>query len=231
MEGASGRTLELPKAKERFCFVNRLNLTVLTGRHARDLAELLENIKTVPGSVIYHHTHRFIQQHQLLYPSAPNDFAFWVTNILQENILGEQLAAIDVVQFSTIRALQDKIVATIESYLDKNPAIRTAPAGEEFNFMRSITFLLPTDYSANDLQEFYNVLEKISVDSLYFHMFEARLRLGKIANDFSLWLESSLNEKQLANAIAALDPYTHTLEGLRRAVRRLVYKRLHPGAC
>lgn len=218
--------VELPRAKEPFNFTSRLNLTVLTGRQARDLAELLENIKIAPGSVIYHHTHRFIQQHQTLSPEPPNDFAFWVTNVLQENILGERLAAIDVIQFPTIRSLQRKLITTIEDYLNHNPDLRAAPPGEEFNFMRSITFVLPTPYCARNLAEFADALSKISVHSMYFHIFESRLRLGKVSNDFSLWLESSLGEDKLARKIATMDPYTSTLEGLRQNILRMIKKRI-----
>ena len=38
-------------------------------------------------------------QHQYLSPEPPNDFAYWVSNVLQEDRLGEQLAAIDLIQF------------------------------------------------------------------------------------------------------------------------------------
>jgi hypothetical protein len=218
--------IELPRANETFCFTSRLNLPVLTGRQARDLAELLENIKTASGAVIYHHTHRFLQQHQTLSPEPPNDFAFWVSNILQETVLGEQLASIDVIQFPTIRALQKKIISTIETYMNSHPDFRVAPPGEEFNFMRSITFTIPTPYTANTLTEFLDSLQKVSVNSLYFHMFEARLRIGKPTNDFSLWLENSLGESKLGKEIAAMDPYTNTLEGLRKRISRLIINRL-----
>src|SRR6185369_4041255 len=76
-----------------FRFWTRLTLTTITGRRARDLAELAEHLRTVPGSVVFNHTHHFLVQHQSLSPEPPNDFAFWVTNVLQEDQLGERLAA------------------------------------------------------------------------------------------------------------------------------------------
>jgi len=39
-----------------FRFSTTLNLTLLTNRRAHDLAELLEHLRAVPGSVIYYHT-------------------------------------------------------------------------------------------------------------------------------------------------------------------------------
>ena len=226
MSDTSTITIDLPKAKETFYFSSRLNLTVLTGKQARDLAEFRENIHDAPGSVIYYHTHHFIQQHLFISPEPPNDFAYWVTNVLQESMLGERLAAIDVVQYPTIRSVQGKIIGTIDDYMERNPNIRSAPSGEEFNFMRAITFIIPTPYRADNLAEFRDSLKRISIYSLYFHIFEARLRLGRETNDFSSWLESSLGETGLARAIAALDPYTHTLEGLRETIYQAVSKRL-----
>ena len=77
----------LPRAQESFRFHSRLSLTVLTGIKAKDLGELLDHIRIVPESVIYQHTHRFLQQHQHLTPEPPNDFAYWVTHILNDEEL------------------------------------------------------------------------------------------------------------------------------------------------
>jgi hypothetical protein len=45
-------------------------------------------------------------------------------------------------------------------------------------------------------------------------------------NDFSNWLTVALGETALADKIQRLDPYTHTLEGLRRRIMTLVSKRI-----
>ena len=51
----------LKKAKQSFRFYTRLHLSELTGLRASTLSQLLELIKKVPGSSIYHHTHRFFR--------------------------------------------------------------------------------------------------------------------------------------------------------------------------
>src|SRR5581483_4547541 len=114
-----------------FRFFTRLTLTRLTGWRAADLAEMLEHLRKAPGSVVFHHTHHFLVQHQHLSPEPPNDFAFWVTNVLQEDQLGERLAAIDTIQFPSLHELRDRIIAVIEEYLETRQALRTAPQGEE----------------------------------------------------------------------------------------------------
>ncbi len=218
----------ITKAKEQFRFFTRLHLSELTGLKAVTLVQLLEMIKKVPGSCIYHHTHRFLQQHQYLSPEPPNDFAYWVTEVLGESELGESLSSIDTVQYFTIRSLREKIVATIEDYLKDNPLakLKFARSGEKFHFIKSVSFKLSTDYVANDLLEFTEILKKITIDSVYFHIFESRLRLERQTNDFSNWIETSIGDKKLADKISSLDPYTHTLEDLRKKIIQIIGRKM-----
>jgi hypothetical protein len=219
---------EAIKAKEPFRFYTRWHLSELLGIKASNLGQLLEHIKNVPGSCIYHHTHRFLQQHQYLSPEPPNDFAYWVRGVLGDDELGERLASIDTIQYKTIRSLREKIVETIEEYLKDNPRanLRFAREDEQFHFIKSVSFIAPTNDTAIDLREFAEALKKVTIDSIYFHIFEAHLRLEKGTNDFSNWLETSLQEKGLAEKIARLDPYTYTLDGLRKTILKIVEKRL-----
>ena len=219
---------ELVKAKEPFRFYTRLHLSELTGFRAFNLAQLLELIKEVPGSCIYHHTHRFLQQHQYLSPEPPNDFAFWVNDVLSEDELGERLASIDTIQFPNIRSLREEIAKTIEEYLALHPSakLKFAREGEEFHFIKSVSFILPTNYLASDLKEFAEVLKKITIDSIYFHIFEARLRHEKKTNDFSYWFENSLGNKKIAGKISKLDPYTYTMKDLRDTISAIIGKEI-----
>ncbi|MFA5088639.1 MAG: DUF5752 family protein, partial [Candidatus Omnitrophota bacterium] len=157
---------QLVRAKEAFRFDTRMHLSELTGLRATTLGELVDLIKAVPGSCIYYHTHRFLQQHQYLSPEPPNDFAYWVNEVLSEDELGERLASIDIVQYSTIRQLREKIIDTIETYLEKNKSaqMKFARSGEEFHFIKSVSFVLPTHYLAYDLKEFADILRKITID-------------------------------------------------------------------
>jgi len=218
----------LIKAIEPFRFYTRLHLSELTGLRASNLSQLLSMTKQVPGACIYHHTHRFLQQHQYLSPEPPNDFAYWVSKVLGEDELGEKLASIDTIQFSTVRKLRDKIIATIEDYLKSNMSakLKFAGEGEEFHFIKSVSFVLLTNYIAYDLGEFVDIVKNITIDAIYFHIFESRLRLEKKTNDFSNWIETSIGDKKLADKISRLDPYTHTLEDLRKTIIKIVEQKL-----
>jgi hypothetical protein len=204
--------------EQTFYFHTRLNLVELLGKKARNLEELLEGLREVPDSSIYYHTHRFLQQHHYLSPEPPNDFAFWVTNSLGLDRVGEMLASVDTVRFRSIKGLREKFLEILEPIvLAHNYRSVECQEGEEFHFMSCRTFVLPTPYQARNLKEFRDVLRKVSINSIYFHIFEARLRLERGDNDFSYWFEG-IGQKELAEEISRLDPYTITLEGLRNKI-------------
>jgi hypothetical protein len=213
---------------EPFYFFTRLHLIELVGRRAKNIAELLQGIRQAAAPSIYHHTHRFLQQHHYLSPEPPNDFAFWVEHSLGLDKLAERLASVDTVKFRRIEDLQNRFIEILESYLGpSSTCVTDAPEGEEFHFLSCRTFILATPYVAHDLREFRRCLEEASVSSIYFHVFEARLRLERGENDFSRWLDE-LGEKELARQITRLDPYTITLEGLRRKLINLVDSHVKP---
>ncbi|MFA5275658.1 MAG: DUF5752 family protein [Candidatus Omnitrophota bacterium] len=219
---------ELIKAKEPFRFYTRLHLTELTGLRACNLSQLSGLLKEAPDSCVYYHTHRFLQQYQYLFPGPPNDFAYWVSEILGEDKLGERLSSIDIIQFSSLGELREKFVTTIEDYLNDFPVAKLKFCGEEevFHFMKSVSFVIPTNFTASNLVEFREVLNKITLESIYFHIFEARLRFKKPTNDFSHWIDTSLGDKELAGSISKLDPYAYTLNDLRIALVHLVENRI-----
>ncbi len=208
----------LKKAIAPFHFNTRLHLRELTGIKACNLTELYTILKEVPDSVVYYHVHHFLEEHLYLTPEPTNDFAIWVNSTLGDDILSEQLASIDTFAFPNIGTVKQRFIDTIEDYLRNNPDSRRCPEGEEFHFIRSISFILPTSYVAHDLREFVEILRKVTIDSVYFHVFESRLRLQKGTNDFSIWISDSLGEKELADKIASIDPYVYTLENLRNRI-------------
>jgi hypothetical protein len=105
----------------------------------------------------------------------------------------------------------------LTEYISEQNHTAECAEGQEFHFMSCVTFVLPTPYVAHDLKEFAEVMRKISVDSIYFHTFEARMRLEREQNDFAAWFED-IGEPKLAEEVSRLDPYTMTLEGLRQKI-------------
>lgn len=206
---------------EPFYFYTEYHLVRLLAIKAKNTLELLEGLKRVPASSIYYHTHRFLQQHHYLSPEPPNDFAYWLSNILNLKDLGEAFASVDTVEFRNMEELRAEFIKILESYPLKNSA--DCPRGQEFHFMACKTFVLPTKYVARDLAEFAEVLSRVSINSLYFHVFEARMRLEKDENDFAAWFRS-MGQTELVQDVAKLDPYNITLEGLRERIIDMVKK-------
>jgi hypothetical protein len=206
---------------EPFYFFSELHLVRLLGVKAKNPSELLEHIKQVPPSAIYYHTHRFLQQHHYLSPEPPNDFAYWVTNILSLEALGESLASVDIVRFTTIDELRDEFIRILSDYIAKGKYCLDCEPGEEFHFMGCVTVIIPTPYVAHTLPEFLSIIPKLSIHALYFHVFEARMRLHNAENDFSRWFRDT-GQIKLAEELSRLDPYTITLEGLREKIIKAV---------
>jgi hypothetical protein len=216
----------LKKAAEPFHFYTRSHLTELTGLRARNLREMVDIIKTAPDAAIYYHTHHFLEEHHYLTPEPANDFAVWITDALGDEDLGERIACVNIFEFTSVVALKERFIGIIEERLARNSDAREAMAGREFYFMKSVVFVLPTPYFAHNLREFVEILRKISIDSLYFHVFESRLNMQRGLNDFSIWMRDSLGEEELAEKIAQFDPFSYTLEGLRLALIQLIEKRI-----
>lgn len=207
-----------------FDFFTQMHLPFLLGRRANSLDSLLEGIRTVPKSSIYYHTHRFLMEHHYLLPEPSNDFAYWTTKILGLTRVGERLASLDIVSYETIEDMRAAFIGIIS---DELPRLKRAPEcqeGEEFHFMYCRTVVLPTSFHANNLNEFLDAIGHVTTNSLYYHFFEATLRIGEGENDFSKWLVS-VGESELAEQLSKLDPYTMTLEELRQKIIRLGRKR------
>ena len=204
-----------------FYFNTKLDQTILLGRTAKNISELLEGVKEVPEASIYYHTHKFLHQHHFLSPEPPNDFSYWITEVMNDARLGEMMSSVDIIQFQSLEDLRSRFVEILSEQPSQERSPSSAPPGQEFHFMCSRMFVLRTPHVAHNLEEFKEVLKRISVNSLYYHIFDAKLRLEKGENDFSRWFRDS-GRTELAEKVARLDPYTFTLEGLRSRIIRLV---------
>jgi uncharacterized protein DUF5752 len=62
----------------------------------------------------------------------------------------------------------------------------------------------------------------VDASAIYFHMIEARARLGRRTDDFSEWIGTSLGLPALAERIARIDAYMTSLERVRARVLSLI---------
>ncbi|MDP6957178.1 MAG: DUF5752 family protein [Planctomycetota bacterium] len=209
---------------EPFEFFTSVKLLEATGRIARNQKELLTALKEIDEATLFNHTHHFILQHNYLTPEPPSGFASWVNEALQDPVLAEHLFAVNTMDFESLGELRTALIETIESHLSSSDHNRDAPEGMEFHFIRVHSYTVPAGVSATTIAELASNLEQVSSNSIYHHMFEARLRLGRQQNDFSNWL-TYVGDKKVADQIASLDPYLYSLDELRRRIIILLRSR------
>lgn len=202
-----------------FRFYTERRLVEGTGQRAVTIRELLTHLKKIGGASIFYHTHASYLEHHFARKRFYNDFATWMSESLQEHKLAEQVAGIDIMDYTTIRDLRNAIVETIQKNLAerKGERARKAPAGEEFHFCKAKSFVFQTGLEARTVPEFFECLRKISPLSLYYHVFESRLRLQRTTSDFSVWL-TDMGASDIAEKINRLDPYAFTLDELRERI-------------
>jgi len=203
-----------------FKFYSEYNLPVLLGKKATNIYELLDGIKNIPAASLYYHTHKFLKQHHYLVPEPPNDFAYWIRNILIQPKLGEMVASINIAEFNNLEELRNRLIEILENH-DREGYGINCQKGFEFQFMSCKTFWFKNKYEAANLMEFNEILKTIDVRAFYVNIFDSKLRGGKHRNNFAIWFES-IGELELADKISNIDPYTLTLEGLRRQILKLI---------
>ena len=208
-----------------FVFYTSVPLVELTGRTARSVRQLAEEVERAEAASIFFHTHDYVREHHFLSREYPSDFAYWVAEILQEKGLAERLAFVDLRHFTSIEALRADILSILKSMGEKRAEREVLPS-LEFHFRKSINIVVPTGYTAGHLAEFREGIARVDHNSLYFHLIEAHLRDETPGNDFSNWAVECLGKEKLAAQIAQIDPYTNTLEQTRQKLLNLVDREL-----
>ena len=208
--------------KNVFQFRSSASLEKLTGRKANNLEELLDLIKTCKDSSIFYHTFSaFMKMREVQLPYN-SDFAIWVSGSLNEKALAEKLMAINLSENNTIKGLRARLVEIIEGYWEQKPDSFQKIANEPFYLYDIIRIVYLTDKFAYDLKSFRDLIARISIYSIYLHFIESRLHTRLQSDDFSTWIEQSLNFPNLAHRITKIDINVYTLEGLRSRIIQLI---------
>src|SRR5689334_15107880 len=150
-------------ARAPFYFNSAAHLLRIEREKATTLAEFLEALRTCPDASIFQHTFQTLEEHHFIREGFSNDFSHWAFASCNEVELAERLAAIDIREFTSISALRERLIAIIETYLQKTPRAGTRPAMEPFYLMASDLVVVPTPYVARNLEEFADGLRKVSI--------------------------------------------------------------------
>ena len=201
-----------------FCFFSTAHIVELTGRGARTLPELRDRIREVTGSSIFHHTFGALRDRPFAAHRYTSDFARWTAEVLQDWPVAERLAFMDPTEFASIRDLRERILQVIDDRLAEAGEVAAAPPGREFHFGQAISLIYPVGPEVRTLGEMAAGIRTASARTLFFHLVEARLRIGRCTNDLSCWLADELAAPELAAHLDRLDLLVPSTEDLRRQV-------------
>jgi hypothetical protein len=203
----------------RDCFLMRMPI----GRKASNLRELLQILREVPDDVLYYHI--FQCRLALTDPEIeyPNDFALWAANALQDTKLAEKLSSFDPFEYNTMADVREAVLEILEEYLWNMPYVPWARPGFELYLCQAQTAVIQSISPIYTLAEFCQGLQRAGLDSIYYHFFEARWRLGvSKVDDFSFWIEYNFELPKLVRDIRQIDVYFYSLAELRAALLALI---------
>jgi hypothetical protein len=206
------------KADRPFFFTGSSEVREILGKEAEDEKRLVELLEEVPLGSIYFHTHTYFLRHSNVERLYPNDFAQWVAMEVRDHVLGERLAVIDPFELQGLEALREEFISVIDDHLSRTSIVPRVIFGKPFHFNQSRMLEVPTGLEVWTLQEFRHALSDVDVSAIYYHIFEARHRLGKPESDFSAWIGESLKMPELAGKMRTINPYWGSLERHRSAL-------------
>lgn len=215
------------RAESPFWFHECFLMSMPLGKKVVNLRELLEALREVDESVLFYH---LIQSRLALGLPAveyPNDFAWWAASALQDNKLAEKLSSFDPFEYRHLGLVRQAVVDLLEEYLWDLPFVPWARPGLEFHFCQASAVVMHSLIAAQTLQEFCGALNQVGLDSIYYHFFEARWRLGELkTDDFSFWIETNFGLPELVKAIRDIDVYFYTLKEVRENLAGLIRRQL-----
>jgi len=214
------------RAERAFQFVTASYLTRIGNETATTLAKLKQGLESCSDASIFYHTFQSLSRHHFLTEGFSNDFAQWVLAACNRPQLAEHLASLDIRDYLSLAELRADLKRLVSEYCEGNPQQAEQSAFEPFPFCEAIEVAVPLGVEAWTLEEFRNGLQRLSHASFHYHFIASRLRLQLRTNDFSNWLENSLDLGTLARQVNRIDIYTNTLESTLERIVSLVERNM-----
>ena len=209
-------------ADDPFRFIGCVELRQSLDQRATDERELLDRLEDVPAGSVFYHTHGYFLRHRPITTAYGNDFAAWAAVHVRDQVLAERLAVINPFEFGSLEALREELLSVVHDHLVRLAVVPRVEFGEVFHFQQSHIVEVPLGPAASTLAEFRQGLAEVDASALYYHMVEARARLGRRSGDVAEWLRNSLGMTTLAERIERIDAYMTSLERVRARVLALV---------
>jgi hypothetical protein len=208
--------------QEPFQFIGCVELRQALDHRARDERELLDRLEDVPAGSIFYHTHGYFLRHRPITTAYGNDYAAWVAVHVRDLVLAERLAVINPFETASLEDLREELMSVVHDHLQRMSSVPRVEFGEVFHFQQSHIVEVPLGSPVTTLAEFRASLSEVDASAIYFHMVEARARLGRRSGDFAEWIRTALALPALAERIERIDAYMTSLERVRARVLALV---------
>ena len=205
-----------------FQFIGCVELRQALDHRARDERELLDRLEDVPAGSVFYHTHGYFLRHRPITTAYGTDFAAWAAVQVRDQVLAERLAIINPFEMASLEDLRDELMSAVHDHLLRLSTVPRVEFGEVFHFQQSHIVEVPLGPAVNTLTEFRAGLADVDASAIYFHMVEARARLGRRSGDFAEWIRTSLELPALAEGIERIDAYMTSLERVRARLLVLV---------
>jgi len=209
-------------AIDPFRFIGCVELRQSLDQRATDERELLDRLEDVPSGSVFYHTHGYFLRHRPITTAYGNDFAAWVAVHVRDQVLAERLAVINPFEIASLEDLREELMSTIHDHLLRLSTVPRVEFGDVFHFQQSHIVEVPLGAAVTTLAEFRAGLSEVDASAIYFHMVEARSRLGRRSGDFAEWIRDALEMPALAERIERIDAYMTNLERVRARVLALL---------
>jgi hypothetical protein len=213
-----------------FIFIGCVELRESLDYRADDERELLERLEEIPAGSVFYHTHGYFLRHRPVTTAYGNDFAAWLATQVRDQVLAERLAVVNPFEYAGLEDLREELVSIISDHVLHLSNVPRVEFGDPFFFQQSHIVEVELGTPAASLAEFRQGLVEVDSSAIYYHMVEARARLGRRSGDFAEWTRSSLGLPDLAERIERIDTYMTSLERVRARVLSLVDAALESGA-
>jgi hypothetical protein len=192
-------------------------VAISTGKRAQNLRELRDHTLDIHEGSIYYHFWGGLLHPRFDDPQFNNDFANWSHYRLHDNILAERLAVIDPTDFQELDDLRREVVEVLDQRLDEVERPSWVETDGEFHFIRSQIVVFDTGLRIENPEDLPDLVARMSVGTIFYHVIDARRRYPKGADDFRTWL-SGLDDRfePVCERLAAIDPNFMSLVEMRR---------------
>jgi hypothetical protein len=199
-------------------------VAIATGRRARNLLELRDEIRTIDAASIYFHFWGSLLRPTFDDPRFHNGFAIWADHALHNTALAERLSVIDPTYFEDMERLRARVITVIDQDLTRTGVVPSAPEGAEFDFIRSQIVIFDTCRRLTDPADLPEAVAAMSRTSVFYHFIDARRRTPDSVDDFSTWLSDidRTGYAELCTRLEGIDPFYGSLEETRTALREVL---------